>query len=685
MAVDFDNVLKAGTTLKAGTYVIRRVLGQGGFGITYEAEQVLLGKRVAIKEFFLSGTCDRDDDGKKIFVLRSSRELFKSHKKRFLNEARRLAHLSNTHLVPVHDLFEENGTAYYVMDFVEGESLADILKRSGRPFDEKTVTSILKQMLEALGSIHHQVPSLCHLDIKPANIMVDSKGKAVLIDFGASKYVATADEERSSSSAFAYTPGYAPIEQLAGIRENMGPWTDFYALGATLYNLLTGKKPNAPSVINSDRTPGKRDSIPLPSSLSEQMRSLIVWLMAPDQNDRPQLVEEILAYLNQRTTEGEESPKGENVVEALKFSEYLEPSDDSEDIPDEDIELEVVSVKGEEEIPLESEKHKEPEGAVVSDDSERNEISGKSNGAYKPFGSGQSNAQDEPEALHESNEGTSSYKWLKPVGIAAALALVLFLGWWMMRDNDSNDFESNAEAKEKVAMSDEERNEILQNLVNNMVLVEGGTFMMGATSEQGDDADDDESPAHQVTVSSFSIGKYEVTQEEWGAVMGENPSEFKGGKNPVESVSWDDCQEFISKLNELTGKQFRLPTEAEWEFAARGGNKKLEQTKYAGGANIDAVAWYEDNSGYTTHPVGEKSPNALGLYDMSGNVWEWCEDYYESYDSSTQKDPKGPASGSNRVNRGGGWCYGARFCRVSYRSSNSPGYRYSYLGLRLAL
>ena len=684
MAFDIENVLKVGTTLKSGTYAIRRVLGQGGFGITYEAEQVLLGKRVAIKEFFLSGTCDRDDDGKKIFVLRSSRELFKSHKKRFLNEARRLAHLSNTHLVPVHDLFEENGTAYYVMDFVEGESLADILKRSGRPFDEKTVTSILKQMLEALGSIHHQVPSLCHLDIKPANIMVDGKGKAVLIDFGASKYVATADEERSSSSSFAYTPGYAPIEQLAGIRENMGPWTDFYALGATLYNLLTGKKPNDPSVINSDRTIGKRDSIPLPSSLSERLRNLIVWLMAPDQNDRPQSVEEIMAFLNQGMTEDEESPKVE--VEQLKPSEYPVPSDDSEDIPDEDIEVEVVSVEGKEEIPLESEDHKEPDGAVVSDDSERKEVSGNSNFTYNPIWPDKPSIQDEPEELDESDEETSNSNWLKLLGYALGFfVLVSLLGWYTMRDNDSYDSESNAEATEIVEMSDEERNEILQNLVNNMVSVEGGMFMMGATAEQGDDAGDDEKPAHQVTVSSFSIGKYEVTQEEWEAVMGENPSEFKGDKNPVENVSWDDCKEFINKLNELTGKQFRLPTEAEWEFAARGGNKNLEQTKYTGGADIDAVAWYDGNSGDTNHPVGEKSPNALGLYDMSGNVCEWCEDYYGLYDSSTQKDPMGPESGSYRVYRGGSWYYDARLCRVSYRSYNSPGIRSDNLGLRLAL
>ena len=171
-------------------------------------------------------------------------------------------------------------------------------------------------------------------------------------------------------------------------------------------------------------------------------------------------------------------------------------------------------------------------------------------------------------------------------------------------------------------MSQAQKDRIIQNLINNMVYVQGGTFMMGATSEQGSDAYDNEKPAHQVTLSSFSIGRYEVTQEEWQAVMGSNPSWFKGPKRPVENVSWDDCQAFIKKLNEMTGKQFRLPTEAEWEFASRGGIKS-QGYKYSGSNNLNSVAWYADNSGNTTHDVGQESPNELGIYDMSGNVWEW--------------------------------------------------------------
>lgn len=218
----------------------------------------------------------------------------------------------------------------------------------------------------------------------------------------------------------------------------------------------------------------------------------------------------------------------------------------------------------------------------------------------------------------------------------------------------------------------------------NMVWVDGGTFRMGATSEQGSDAYSDEKPVHSVTMSSYYIGKTEVTQALWKAVMGSNPSEFKGDNWPVESVSWNDCQAFIRKLNALTGQNFRLPTEAEWEFACRGGNNSRGY-KYSGSNYIDNVAWYDGNSGDKTHPVATKSPNELGIYDMSGNVWEWCADWYGDYSSGRQTNPKGPYGGSYRVFRGGSWDLIAGFCRSSYRLSGNPSDRGNRLGLRLAL
>lgn len=215
-----------------------------------------------------------------------------------------------------------------------------------------------------------------------------------------------------------------------------------------------------------------------------------------------------------------------------------------------------------------------------------------------------------------------------------------------------------------------------------MVAVEGGTFTMGATSEQGGDADEDEKP-HEVTLSDYYIGQTEVTQALWEAVMGSNPSSHKGDNLPVENVSWYDCRVFIQVLNQLTGKQFRLPTEAEWEYAARGG-RKSQGYKYAGGNNIGSVAWCDGNSGNETHPVGTKQANELGIYDMSGNVWEWCSDWYGVYTSSSQSDPQGPSSGSDRVGRGGGCYSDAWNCRVSIRNNSAPVGRSFNLGLRLS-
>lgn len=220
-----------------------------------------------------------------------------------------------------------------------------------------------------------------------------------------------------------------------------------------------------------------------------------------------------------------------------------------------------------------------------------------------------------------------------------------------------------------------------------MIHVEGGTFTMGATFEQGDDADDDEKPAHRVTLDSYYIGKYEVTQGLWKTVMGDNPSKFQKGDNyPVGSVSWDDCQEFIHKLNKKTNKKFRLPTEAEWEFAARGGNKSRGY-KYSGSNTLTDVAWYNDNSYGTARPVGKRRPNELGIYDMSGNVMEWCFDWLGDYCSYLQTNPTGPDIGVYRVLRGGDYDDGVSWghCRVSCRRYDYQYYVvYSY-GLRLVL
>ncbi len=215
---------------------------------------------------------------------------------------------------------------------------------------------------------------------------------------------------------------------------------------------------------------------------------------------------------------------------------------------------------------------------------------------------------------------------------------------------------------------------MLQRLEANMVLVEGGTFTMGCTEEQGN-CEDYAKPAHKVSLSSFRMGKYAVTQEEWILVMGDNPSTFQGLSRPVENISWEVAQEFIRKLNKLSGKRYRLPTEAEWEYAARGG-RLSKGYRFSGSNNLDSVGWFVENSIKQTHKVGLKLPNEIGLYDMSGNVWEWCNDWYEDtyYAGSPYENPQGPKRGTSHVLRGGGCLTFPNACSVSNRCRfDNPG------------
>jgi formylglycine-generating enzyme required for sulfatase activity len=236
-----------------------------------------------------------------------------------------------------------------------------------------------------------------------------------------------------------------------------------------------------------------------------------------------------------------------------------------------------------------------------------------------------------------------------------------------------------------------------------LIYVEGGSFTVGATPEQGDDAQDREKPAHVVTLTDdYYMGKFEVTQQLWQAVTGKsindqrnlaNPSEWlygEGDNYPMYYISYEDCVSFCTALNTLVagqlpaGYEFRLSTEAQWEYAARGGKKSVHY-KYSGSNDANAVAWYSDNSGSTTHEVGKKLPNELGIYDMSGNMWEWCKDRYGDYNDGVQTNPQGPASGSFRVLRGGVWYLNAQYCRIAIRNFNLPSYRSEYYGFRLAL
>ena len=278
---------------------------------------------------------------------------------------------------------------------------------------------------------------------------------------------------------------------------------------------------------------------------------------------------------------------------------------------------------------------------------------------------------------YESEEGTVKLKASAPSTIQISLLKESVANNGISENNNQHIEDINeTTGNDSVA-------KLLEKLNDDMVYIEAVEFTMGATKEQKGEANSDEKPAHPVVLNCFYLCKYEVTQELWEAVMGDNPSHFKGKNLPVENVSWDDCQMFIMKLNELTGKKYRLPTEAEWEYAARGGSNSMHY-KYSGGNSLEYVSWYFHNSMDKTHTVGMMKPNELGLYDMSGNVWEWCQDWYGSYDKKTAYYPTGPIKAYNKVFRGGGYDNGDTYCRCSYRNGTAPQNKFKNLGLRLA-
>lgn len=288
-----ENMLKVGTMLSNGKYRIDQYLASGGFGNTYVATDTAFDEKVAIKELFIKGVCGRNTDSTDISIsLTENQRAFSAQQEKFIKEARRLRKLSNQHIVRVHNLFEENGTSYYVMDFVEGESLSARLKRTKKPMSESELMLILPQVLDALECVHNE--GIWHLDLKPANIMIDAKGNVQLIDFGASKQLKNANgDSLSTSSAMAYTPGYAPSEQMEQNIEKFGPWTDLYALGATMFNLLTRQQPPSPSDIDED----SHSALKLPAGISKKTEKLIFWLMKPNRTMRPKCVLDVKQFL----------------------------------------------------------------------------------------------------------------------------------------------------------------------------------------------------------------------------------------------------------------------------------------------------------------------------------------------------------------------------------------------------
>ena len=659
--------LHEGSLLQGGRYRIEKVLGQGGFGITYSGYQTNLEAKVAIKEFFMKDLCNRDATTSQVSVGSvGSRETVETFRQKFLKEARNIFRLKHKHIISVIDVFEENGTAYYVMEHVGGGSLAGKVLHGALP--EEDAVRYTRQVADALAFVHSK--RMMHLDVKPANILLDDNDNAVLIDFGLAKQYDT-EGHQTSSTPVGISHGYAPLEQYKrGGVSTFSPATDIYSLGATLFKLVTGITPPEASDVNDEGLPA------LPQEISAPVRRAIEAAMQPKRKDRPQSVAEFLNLLESTDNRVQRTDERVQITENREQGEEL--------IDDIDVE---VTVLPDERVQRTDKREQRKDYRVQRVNAKAIEAESEETRAV----------EKEPEPVAVTNNEAAEPKKNHTAWVVAVLGVLIGCGLFFAfsggdsieeRSSHSSDDGGAApgEQIEEPASSSSVRTFTVEGVEFKMVAVKGGTFQMGATSEQ-QDTYDDERPVHSVTLSDYYIAETEVTQALWQAVMGSNPSSFTGNnQRPVESVSWDDCQTFISRLNAKTGMNFRLPTEAEWEYAARGGNRS-NKIQYSGSSNIDNVAWYHNNSGSTTHPVKGKSPNELGLYDMSGNVWEWCSDWYSSdyYSNSPRNNPQGPSSGSNRVLRGGSWISNAQYCRVANRDYHGPGSGDYNYGLRLAL